>query len=251
MRRRRPGTSGKLAAISAHRAEDGADPESYASYRAAIASGADYVEIDIRATRDGVLVARHDERGKASGRAIADLEYSELCDEAGYRVPRAAEVMELLAGQVAGHLDLKASGYELEAVGAAREAFGPEGFVVTTLEDVSAARIRETYPDVRVALSLGRELAGLAPRRQVEDRLSEIFPVRRLRACGAQWVALDYRLAYAGVLGRCAAQGIGAMVWTINSDRLLTRFLRDPRIEVVITDRPARARELSRALHPL
>lgn len=246
--RRRPGTSGKSAAISAHRAEDGADPESYASYRAAIASGADYVEIDVRATRDGVLVARHDEHGPVSGKAIEGLDYGELCDEVGYRVPQAAEVMGLLAGQVAGHLDLKAGGYELEAVGAAREAFGPEGFVVTTLEDASAAQIREAFPDVRVALSLGRELGGLPPRRQVEDRLSEIFPVRRARACAAQWVALDYRLAYAGVLGRCAAHGIGAMVWTVNSDRLLTRFLRDPRVEVVITDRPARARELSRAL---
>ncbi len=237
------------AAISAHGGGAGRDaPESLAAYREAAADGAQYVEVDIRRTRDGMLVAYHDERCGPDGRAVAELGYDELCAQAGYPVPQVAQVLDVLAGKAAGHLDLKAPGYEAQAVALAREAFGPTGFVVTTLEDASVARVREEFPEVRTALSLGRDLDGLPPHRRAAARLSEIFPVRRLQSCGAQWAALDYRLVYAGVLRRCAAHGFGTMLWTVDRDELITRFLTDPRVDVVITDYPARARMLRDAL---
>ena len=101
------------AAICAHRGgPEGDVPQTSASYRAAAQSGADYVEVDIRRTRDGVLVAYHDACcGPGDGhdrRAVADLSYDEMCAHVGYPVPRADEAMEALAGRVAGHLDLKA-----------------------------------------------------------------------------------------------------------------------------------------------
>jgi glycerophosphoryl diester phosphodiesterase len=239
-----------LAAISGH--QGGADhrlPVGYESFRAVAGSGAEYVELDVRRTRDGVLVAHHDERlGGDGAAAVADLEYGELCERLGRTVPRVADVMGILAGKAAGHLDLKETGYEDEVVELALEAFGPDGFVVTTLEDASVARISREFPLVRTALSLGRDLDGRSPYGRVAARLSEVFPVRRLNACGAQWAALDYRLAWAGVLGRCAAGGIGTMLWTVDRDTLITRFLKDPRVDVVITNRPERARALRDAL---
>lgn len=238
-----------LAAISGH--QDGAEqrsPVTHESYRAAAESGADYVELDVRRTRDGVLVVHHDADCGRPGAAVADLYYSELCGCLGRTVPRVADVLGILAGKVAGHLDLKETGYEADVVGLALDAFGPDGFVVTTLEDVSIARISREFPSVRTALSLGRDLGGLPPYRRTAARLSEIFPVRRLKACGAQFAALNYRLVLAGVLGRCAANGIGTMLWTVDRDELITRFLKDPRVDVVITNHPERARALRDSL---
>jgi glycerophosphoryl diester phosphodiesterase len=241
------------AAISAHSGgsdHDPADtpPDTYASYRAAADTGAEYVEIDIRRTRDSVLVAYHDEHCGPPDRAVADLDYAEMCERAGYRVPRAAEVMDMLAGRVSGHLDLKLSGYEVEAVGLALETFGPAGFVATTLEDASVALIRREFPEVRTALSLGSDLDRLPARRRAAARLSEVFPVRRLRACGAQWAALNYLLAHAGVLRRCAVNGFGTMLWTVDRDGQIARFLKDPRVDVVVTNHPKRALALRDAL---
>lgn len=238
------------AAISAHRGGSGEDAgddgslQSYESYRIAAETGADYVEIDIRRTRDGVLVACHDEHCGPDARAVADLSYGEMGELLGHPVPLAAEAMAVLAGRAAGHLDLKAAGYEDAAVRLALDAFGPDGFVVTTLEDASIARIRRAFPDVRTALALGGDLKGLRPDRRVAARLSDVFPVRRLRACGAHWAALNHRLVPAGVLGRCAAKGIGVMLWTVDRDEQLAKFLRSPQVDVVITNRPARARAL-------
>ncbi|WP_034263301.1 glycerophosphodiester phosphodiesterase [Actinospica robiniae] len=237
------------AAISAHRGGSGHDAadgsaKPHESYRAAAESGADYVEIDIRQTRDGVLVDYHDELCGPDGRAVADLGYGRMCELLGYAVPLAAEAMGVLAGKAACHLDLKGAGYEAPAVKLALDAFGPDAFVVTTLEDASIARIRREFPEVRTALALGGDLQGLRPDRRVAARLGDVFPIRRLRACGAHWAALNYRLVHAGVLRRCAAHGIGTMLWTVDRDELIAKFLSDPRVEVVITNCPARARAL-------
>ncbi len=66
-------------------------------------------------------MAYHDTAaGRRAGRAaLASLDYAGLCAAAGYRVPLAGDVMALLASHgLAGHLDLKETGYEAEVIGA-------------------------------------------------------------------------------------------------------------------------------------
>jgi glycerophosphoryl diester phosphodiesterase len=46
------------------------------------------------------------------------------------------------------------------------------------------------------------------------------------------------------VLRQCHRHGIKTMVWTVNSDSMITRLLADRRVDVVVTDRPKRALEL-------
>ncbi|GAB3504769.1 glycerophosphodiester phosphodiesterase family protein [Amycolatopsis cihanbeyliensis] len=233
------------ALISAHRGggED-APPATLDAYKKSLETGAEYVEFDVRRTRDGELVIFHDERAGRGGPRVDSIGYRELCERAGYHVPELGEVLELIAGEVAGHLDLKETGYEWEVLGLAVEVLGADGFVVTSLEDVSIARIKRTHPGVRAALSLGRELGSHGWHRQVELRHGELFPLRRIRACGADWVAVQHLLARLTVLGLCARHGIGAMVWTVNDDRRIGRLLTDPRVDVLVTDRPRRAVEL-------
>ena len=63
----------------------------------------------------------------------------------------------------------------------------------------------------------------------------------RLRACRADWVAVHRQLAAAGVLTRCHRAGIKAMVWTVDEDAEIRRWLADPRVAVLITNRPGDA----------
>jgi glycerophosphoryl diester phosphodiesterase len=228
--------------ISAHcDHSDDAKPITYESYTAALTSGAEYAEFDIRKTADNVLVIYHDARAGRGGPLVAELEYRELCDRLEYPVPRVDEVMAILAGQQLGHLDLKEIGYEAEVVGLATSILGRENFVVTTLEDVSVATIKRAFPGVRTALSLGRSMGELPRRRWAATRHSELYPMRRVRACGADWVAANYRLAQLGVARACHRSGIGIMVWTVDADPLIDRFLLDQRIDVLITNRPQHA----------
>lgn len=52
---------------------------------------------------------------------------------------------------------------------------------------------------------------------------------------------LHRRAARPALLDACLGHGIKTMVWTVNSDRDLARWLAGPRVDVVVTDRPARA----------
>jgi glycerophosphoryl diester phosphodiesterase len=226
--------------VSAHAADRTATLDTFA---AAIATGADYVELDIRRTADGALVAFHDPR-TADGEALSAVGYQRLCDLAGYQVPLVADVLATIKGRARGHLDLKDVGREEQVVRLALDVLGPGQFIITTLEDRSAAAIRAGFPsgdDVPVALSLGRDMAGAPRAAWLRTRLSELRPLPRLRACGAGWVAAERRLARAGVRRQCRRGQIKIMVWTVNSEPELRYWLSGHRADVVITDRPAEA----------
>jgi glycerophosphoryl diester phosphodiesterase len=225
-----------MAAISAHGPRTG----TIEAYAMASETGAEYVEFDIRRTADGELAVYHDPRTR-QGEVLAAISYPRLCELAGYRVPRVADVMTLIAGKATGHLDLKDTGGEEKVVEMALDILGPGNFVVTTLEDRSVAAIKARFPAVPAALSLGRDLSEVPRASRAATRLSELFPMRRLRACRADWVAVHRRLAAAGVLARCHRAGIKTMIWTVDQDAEIRRWLADPRVTVLITNRPGDA----------
>jgi len=159
-----------------------------------------------------------------------------------------ADVRATITGKATGHRDLKDTGGEEKVGEMALDTLGPGNFVVTTLEDRSVAAVKERFPAVPAALSLGRDLDEVPRGRRAATRLSELLPMRRLRACRADWVAVHRRLAAAGVLAQCHRAGIKAMVWTVDEDAEIKRWLTDQRVTVLITNRPADAVALRASL---
>lgn len=151
-----------------------------------------------------------------------------------------AAVVELVAAAGARLVvDLKEIGGEEDALGVVLERLAPERFAVTTLEDESVAAVRSSFPKLEAGLSLGRE----HPRPYLRTRASELFPMRRARACGATFLAVNCRLVTYGVLRRVT---LPVYVWTVDEELELRRFVRDPRLRGVVTNRPIRALELLR-----
>lgn len=91
-------------------------------------SGADYIEVDIRRTPEGVIVLAHDEL------------------EPGRRYPTYDELLQAMPQGVGLHLDLKEEGFERELMERA-----PEKVVVTPDFRESAEAIKRHYPHVRVS----------------------------------------------------------------------------------------------------
>jgi glycerophosphoryl diester phosphodiesterase len=228
--------------VSAHRGGgEMHPPATYAAYVDAAASGAEFAELDLRRLADGVLVVFHDEHVVPGGPTLAGLSYRDLCVVAGYEVPRAPDVLGILAaGGLGAHLDLKEVGYEWDVVELA-ERFVGDRYVATTLEDVSIRAIADRFPHARTALSLGRGVAGLTAEQADAVRQSELFPTARLRACGARGVAVHHELARRGLLDLAAASGLEAWVWTVDDDTLLGTLLADARVTTLVTNRPHRA----------
>jgi glycerophosphoryl diester phosphodiesterase len=237
---RQAGMSGTVA-ISAHRGgSEFAPAGSYAAYRSAVDAGAEYIEFDVRRTADGTLVSCHPAR-TARGRAVAALSYPRLCRLAGFQVPRLAEVLPMLAGRAAAHLDIKQPDCAEEVVGLAAGILGPASILVTAEERAVAAALKQRFPAVPLGVTIGgdaAQAAGFAVRRLRTPGLARIDPVLAARA---EWAVVHRRLARTGVLAQCRERRIKTAVWTVNADKELAEWLASPDLDVLITDRPARA----------
>ena len=148
-------------AISAHRGGTEAAAGTYEAYDFALAAGAAYLELDARQTSDGTLVASHRAR-LAWGRPVAGLAYRQLCQLAGYEVPRITQVLPLLAGRAGLHLDVKDAGAAARAAELALGALGPAGVVVTTRDAALARALVHRFPALQVGLAIGGDLAESA-----------------------------------------------------------------------------------------
>ena len=70
-----------LLQVIAHRGSSALHPDnSWAAFEAALAEGADAIECDVQATRDGVLVIRHDLT--IADRIVAEMSTAEIAAEA-------------------------------------------------------------------------------------------------------------------------------------------------------------------------
>ena len=223
--------------IDAHRGECGSPGlPATARYQGAIAIGVDFVEIDIRRTTDGVFVNYHDDH-TPSGRAARDMSYAALKEELGDELASIEQLVGIIDGRAGLHVDVKEEGYEGEVVRFIQAAFRRSEVVYTSGDD-PIRTIKDQFPGVRTGLSLGDDLEGAPPWRYVQVRLSELFPGGRLRRSHADFAAVHQRLARVSVLDYCARRHMPAWVWTVDEEVEIERFMRDPRVAVLITDRP-------------
>lgn len=107
--------------VTAHRGHSAAAPENTLSaIRKAIHSGADYAEVDVLQTRDGVVVLLHDrdlKRVAGDPRRIEDLTFDEVQELdvgswfdlhfVGERVPTLVEAIQLSRGRIKLNIELK------------------------------------------------------------------------------------------------------------------------------------------------
>jgi glycerophosphoryl diester phosphodiesterase len=233
-------------AISAHRGgSEDAPPGTYEAYRSALAIGAEFVEFDVRRTADDQLVAFHDHH-LGPGRPVRGATYADLSRLAGYEVPTVTGVLRLLAdrGHGSAHVDLKERDCVAAVAAEALSVLDPARIIVTTGDAAAIGELRHRFPMVPCGLTIAGDLAQTArflarrARGRVRSRVDSVSAV------GADWAVVQERLADAGALTECRSRGLKTMVWTINADAALARWLGSPDVDVLVTDRPRRAAEL-------
>ena len=108
--------------VAAHRgAHEGIPENTLAAYRKAIELGADFVEVDLRATKDGHIVSVHngtvdsytkDAKGPVKSFTLAELKAMDIGSRIGpewreERIPTFDEILDLCQGKIGIYLDLK------------------------------------------------------------------------------------------------------------------------------------------------
>ena len=190
-----------MALVSAHRGGAGDErsaQNTLAAFEAAIAMGCDFVEFDVRLTADGTPVIFHD-AALDDDDVVRTIAGHRLDEFTGVVLVTLDQVLDVIAGRVGAHVDLKVRGDEIAIVQRILAALGQDRVVITTAEDVSVRRLvrwsRQHAPGLLVGLSSSPRLAG---RRRWLRRLPAIeaaFPRTRVRWSRANVVVAHRTLA--------------------------------------------------------
>lgn len=222
--------------VSAHRGGAGDDvpgENTADAFSAAIAAGVDYVEFDVVISVEGRAEVAH--QRPASGTRALDLD----------------DLLEIVAGRVGAHVDLKMAdghdpaGADLEVVERIVGRLGSERVVITSAEDSSVRRIvawsLSHAPGLPVGLSTSKPqpkpwLAG-----RVRSWVVQWFPRTRLRRCGATVVASHHLWARWWLRSWARRHDLPLLVWTVDETAELERWLRDEQTWILTTNHPLRA----------
>jgi glycerophosphoryl diester phosphodiesterase len=213
--------------IVAHRgAWEQAPQNSLHAVRHAATLGCDGIEIDVRRTFDGQLIAVHDARVR--WRPVARLDHRQVQNRMRVgQAPLLSDMLEQAAGRLLVDVELKEDGYVEAAMALIAERLTPEQYVVTSFLPRVLHQVRAHRPEIATGLLVGPRSA-----RQTG---------RRLRESGASFLAPHVSLTHAGILEWAAGHGLGCWVWTVNDPRTLRALAAHPSVAALITDAPATA----------
>lgn len=223
--------------VIGHRGAAGTHPENtLVSIEAAIAAGADWVEIDIRRV-DGELIVLHDERlerttnGNGSVYDLSLEELRRLDAGAGERVPLLAEVLDGIAARCGLNIEIKQADLAPELVALlnhtlrARPAWRGKIMVSSFL--------REPMQEFATLKPAGVELAALSDHAADE---AQAFAL----AIGATALNVSLAELTGGIVTRAHECGLRVLVYTVNDTHDIGRCHR-LEVDGIFTDYPARA----------
>ena len=152
-------------ALIAHRGAPREHPENtLPSFARALELGADGIELDVHATRDGVVVVHHDPvpRATTTERAlarhpIAELTYEELATFSvapGIQIPTLADVLALVGDAAIVYVELKGASIERQAIDVIQRSSAR--CAVHSFDHAAIARARAIAPDLRRGLLFSR-----------------------------------------------------------------------------------------------
>ncbi len=155
-----------LPAITAHRGDSVDAPENtLAAFESAIEKQADYVELDVAQTSDGVLVVSHDNNLKRTAGvnvSIWDSNYDEIKDlDVGSffnsdfnqeRIPTLDAVLKLCRGKIKLNIEIKTTGHEINMVDETIAVIQSNQFVQDCLVSSESldvlTEVEEKYPEI-------------------------------------------------------------------------------------------------------
>lgn len=229
--------------ITAHRGSSGSAPENtMAAVKKAIEEMADYAEIDVQMTSDGVLVLGHDaslKRVTGINRSIGSYTWEELkkldvgswfsAEYAGERIPTLEEVIEYCRGRINLNIEIKNVGKNSTISQKTVELIQKYGFeeqcVVTSASFGYLKQVKELAPQIRTGYIISAAYGNFYS--------SETVDFISIRSS-----FVDERL-----VENVHSQGKAVHVWTVNQKGEIER-LRLLGVDNIITDYPILAREI-------
>lgn len=198
--------------LIAHRGAPRERPENtLPAFARALELGAEGIELDVHATRDGVVIVHHDPRPNVAapspalaGRRIADLDFEELEQfrlEGDVRIPTLADVLALVDGRVEVYVEIKGRRIEERVVDVILQSAVPERCAVHSFDHAAVKRVKELCPALRTGV-----LASTYPTQ----------PAALLLSVGASDLWPDFPCIGQTLVQRVHDAGARVIAWTVD-----------------------------------
>jgi len=256
--------SGPRPRVFGHRGAAGLAPENtLPSFERAVRDGAGILELDVHATRDGVVVVIHDstlERTTDGVEEVRRLGFAELrrydagfrfAAEGGHpfrgrgiRVPSLEEIVEAFP-EVALNIEIKQDepAIEVAVVDLLERHSALDRVLLAAEDDRIMRRIRRCAPDLPTSAAYGEARDFFE--RCFADRWSDYVPVARALQIPPQ--AADIDLVVAPAIDAAHRFGLEMHVWTVNEEPEMARLL-ELGVDGVMSDFPGRLAQVVRRL---
>jgi glycerophosphoryl diester phosphodiesterase len=175
------------------------------SFALALDAGADGLELDVHATRDGVVVIHHDPVLR-DGTEISATTFSELRrhDAApGVPIPTLSELCDLVQGRAELCVEIKGAGIEQLVLDALADYEGP--LAIHSFDHALIQRVRALDPEVRLGILFEESVADV---------------VSQMQMTGASDVWPHWRLVTPELVVTVHAGGGRVIPWTVNDTTL-------------------------------
>ena len=222
--------------IIGHRGAAGYEPENtIKSILKGIECGASAIEVDVRRTKDGIMVLMHDEtvdrttngEGKVSELTLAEIK----CLDAGKgeRVPTLFEVFELLKERnVILLVELKEIGYEEEVVSMIKDFNMLNRVYITSFHKSALNRVVEIEPNMKTGLIFS---SNTLRNMKIAEKLN------------VDVIVPKYQLVNRNFLRSCRRLGFKVFVWTVNRAIDVVKFYRLG-VDGIVTDYPCMVKRI-------
>jgi glycerophosphoryl diester phosphodiesterase len=201
------------------------------AFEAAVAAGADAIELDVHASRDGDLLVHHDPSipsAAGSPVSIAEGSTADLRSAAralNFTIPTLDEVLQRFAGRAKVYIEVKAQDIELLVSRAVRTSQAE--IAVHSFDHRIVRKIRDFVPGIQTGvLTVGRPVR---PAHLLADAIATDY-----------WPQTDF--VDADLVSDVHAAGGRVVVWTANRPGEWERLAR-LNVDAICTDRPDQLRE--------
>lgn len=217
--------------VIAHRGASGYETEnSLAAFRAAVAQGADGVELDVHATADGALIVHHDEA--IGGRHIPHSPLREIRGHRltnGERVPTLEEALAAILPQLTAFVEVKSLAPRWD-----------EGLFAAIDDSPAPGKVAIHGFDHRIVHRLGEKRPHL--KLGVLSASYPVRPIRMLEDAGATTLWQAWRLVDEALVAAAHQGGVALYVWTVDRPEDIRR-LAALGVDGICTNLPDVARE--------
>ena len=223
--------------VTAHRGDSKHAPENtLAAFEAAIDNGADVIELDVRETKDGVIIVTHDKNLKRTtgiDAYVEDLTFGEIRqfdagswfseEFKGEQIPTLREAIELVDGRAKLNIELK-----------------PD--VLNQHLEESVVELIEEYDLYKSCVVTSLKYNSIKKIKELDDRIETVYV---MSAAGGNYFDLKYADAFSinykfiddQVMRNCNKRGKDVYAWTINDAESLESVMMVG-VDNVITDDP-------------